>query len=175
MSVLLTFWQFSSEPTKTWSSGSTECRIWIGNCNVKVWKSTEHKLHKIWRCTQFQQNEHTPAPCPYWWPLVVNTGHLFKCLHPRNLLVLASGGYGQKQADPFYWNSFLWYIWSFYNINCLQLLFDYWSRFNGWILKVILWNSDATVPQGMNTVQYLYVHEEREMCYRNNRVFAILH
>ena len=37
--VLLKFWQFSSELTKTWSSGTTECRVWIGNCNVKVWKS----------------------------------------------------------------------------------------------------------------------------------------
>ena len=50
-----------SELTKTWSSGATECGVWIGNCNVKVWKSTEHKLHKIWRSVQFQQNEHTPG------------------------------------------------------------------------------------------------------------------
>ena len=50
-----------SELTKTWSSGATECRVWIGNCNVKVWKSTEHKLHNIWRSVKFQQNEHTPV------------------------------------------------------------------------------------------------------------------
>ena len=31
-----------------WSLGTTECRVWIANCNVKVWKSTELKLHKIW-------------------------------------------------------------------------------------------------------------------------------
>ena len=53
---LLKFWQFSSELTKTWSSGTTECRVWIGNCNVKVWKSTEHKLHKIWRSLIFCTN-----------------------------------------------------------------------------------------------------------------------
>ena len=46
--VFLKFGQFSSELTKTWSSGATECGVWIGNCNAKVWKSTEHKLHKIW-------------------------------------------------------------------------------------------------------------------------------
>ena len=49
-----------SELTKTWSSGATECGVWIGNCNVEVWKSTEHKLHNIWRSVKFQQNEHTP-------------------------------------------------------------------------------------------------------------------
>ena len=49
-----------SELTKTWSSGATECRAGIGNCNVKVWKSTEHKLHNISRSVKFQQNEHTP-------------------------------------------------------------------------------------------------------------------
>ena len=59
--VFLKFWQFWSELTKTWSSGTTECGVWIGNCNVKVWKSTEHKLHNIWRSVKFQQNEHTPA------------------------------------------------------------------------------------------------------------------
>ena len=58
--VFLKFAQFSSELTKTWSSGATECGVWIGNCNVKVWKSTEHKLHNIWRSVKFQQNEHTP-------------------------------------------------------------------------------------------------------------------
>ena len=42
-----------SELTKTWSSGATECGVWIGNCNVKVWKSTEHKLYNIWRSVQF--------------------------------------------------------------------------------------------------------------------------
>ena len=41
---------------KTWSSGATECRAWIGNCNVKVWKSTEHKLHKIWHSLKFCTN-----------------------------------------------------------------------------------------------------------------------
>ena len=54
--VLLKFWQFTSKLTKTWSSGATECRVWIGNCNVKVWKSTEHKLHKIWRSLKFCTN-----------------------------------------------------------------------------------------------------------------------
>ena len=63
--VLPKFWQFSSELTKTWSSGATECGVWIGNCNVKVWKSTEHKLHNIWRSVQFQQNEHTPGVCSF--------------------------------------------------------------------------------------------------------------
>ena len=51
--VFLKFAQFSSELTKTWSSGATECRVWIGNCNVKVWKSTKHKPHKTWRSLKF--------------------------------------------------------------------------------------------------------------------------
>ena len=55
------FAEILSEHTKTWSSGVTECRVWIGNCNVKVWKSTEHKLYNIWRSVKFQQNEHTPG------------------------------------------------------------------------------------------------------------------
>ena len=59
------FAEILSELTKTWSSGATECGVWIGNCNVKVWKSTEHKLHNIWRSLKFQQNEHTPAH--YYW------------------------------------------------------------------------------------------------------------
>ena len=59
------FAEILSELTKTWSSGATECGVWIGNCNVKVWKSTEHKLHNIWRSVKFQQNEHTPGvPAP---------------------------------------------------------------------------------------------------------------
>ena len=55
------FAEILSELTKTWSSGATNCRLCIGNCNVNVWKSTEHKLHKIWRSLNCQQNEHTPA------------------------------------------------------------------------------------------------------------------
>ena len=43
------FGEISSELIKTWSSGDTEFWVWIGNYNVKVWKSTEEKLHKIWR------------------------------------------------------------------------------------------------------------------------------
>ena len=49
-----------SELTKTWSSGATEFWVWIGNCNVKVWKSTEDKLHNYWRSVKFEQNEPTP-------------------------------------------------------------------------------------------------------------------
>ena len=56
--VLLKFWVNSQ---KLGSSGATECGVWIGNCNVKVWKSTEHKVHKTWRSVKFQQNEHTPG------------------------------------------------------------------------------------------------------------------
>ena len=55
------FAEILSEFTKTWSSDATECRLCIGNCNVNVWKSTEYKLHKIWRWLKCQQNEHTPA------------------------------------------------------------------------------------------------------------------
>ena len=54
---------FSSELTKTWSLGATEFWVGIGNCNVKVWKSTEDKLHKIWNskyfCQKNSENEHT--------------------------------------------------------------------------------------------------------------------
>ena len=67
--VFLKFGQFSSELTKTWSSGATECDVWIGKCNVKVWKSTEHKLHKIWRSLKFCVNSRKRA-------------------HPRDVVVL---------------------------------------------------------------------------------------
>ena len=49
------FAEIASELTKTWSSGATEFGVWIGNCNVKVWKSTEDKLHKIWNSKYFTQ------------------------------------------------------------------------------------------------------------------------
>ena len=66
--VFLKFEQFSSELTKTWSSGATECGVWIGNCNAKVWKSTEHKLHNIWRslkfCTNWGKRAHPWLPPP---------------------------------------------------------------------------------------------------------------
>ena len=49
-------WNLHSFPVnsqKLGSSGATECGVWIGNCNVKVWKSTEHNLHKTWRSLEF--------------------------------------------------------------------------------------------------------------------------
>ena len=49
------FAKIASELTKTWSSGDTEFGVWIGNCNGKVWKSTEDKLHKIWNSKYFSQ------------------------------------------------------------------------------------------------------------------------
>ena len=55
-------WNFDSfqvNSQKLGSSGATECGVWIGKCNVKVWKST--KLHKIWRSVKFHQNEHPPV------------------------------------------------------------------------------------------------------------------
>ena len=47
---------FSPERAQTWSLGATESEVWIGNLNVKAWKSTKHKLHKIWRSLKFLQN-----------------------------------------------------------------------------------------------------------------------
>ena len=73
------FAEILSELTKTWSSGATECGVWIGNCNVKVWKSTEHKLHNIWRSVKFQQNEHTPGL--EWAPTLYISLHL--CVQNR--------------------------------------------------------------------------------------------
>ena len=49
------FAEIASQLTKAWSSGATEFGVWIGNCNVKVWKSTEDKLHKIWNSKYFSQ------------------------------------------------------------------------------------------------------------------------
>ena len=61
------FAEIASELTKTWSSGATECRVWIGNCNVKVWKSTQDKLHKIWNSKYFGQISAKRAhPREYW-------------------------------------------------------------------------------------------------------------
>ena len=34
--------------------------VWIGNCNVKVWKSTEDKNLKLNFFAKIQENEHTP-------------------------------------------------------------------------------------------------------------------
>ena len=49
------FAEIWSELTKTWSSGATQFWVWIGNSNVKVWKSTEDKLHKRWNSNYFCQ------------------------------------------------------------------------------------------------------------------------
>ena len=43
--VLLNFPAFSPELAE--SLGATEIEVWICNFNVKAWKTTEHKLHKI--------------------------------------------------------------------------------------------------------------------------------
>ena len=40
--ILLKFWQLK----ETGSSGATESEVWIGDSNVKAWKTTEHKLHQ---------------------------------------------------------------------------------------------------------------------------------
>ena len=49
---------------RNWEFSTTWSEVWIGNFNVKAWKPTEHKLHKIWRSlnfAKFQENEHTPG------------------------------------------------------------------------------------------------------------------
>ena len=70
MCRFLKFGHFSCELKETGSSGSTESEVWIGDFNVKAWKTTKHKLHKIWRSlynfTKFQQNEHTPGELQGW-------------------------------------------------------------------------------------------------------------
>ena len=81
-----------SELTKTWSSGTTECGVWIGNCNVKVWKSTEHKLRNIWRSVKFQQNEHTPGEGA---EVILHSSKL-KALSPDQIFI--SGGRGGSHA-----------------------------------------------------------------------------
>ena len=68
---VFTLWRFSHfHSCQTWgvlillkfqvnSQKLGEFWVWIANGNVKVWKSAEPKLHKIWHSTQFQQNEFT--------------------------------------------------------------------------------------------------------------------
>ena len=67
------FDSFQVNSQKLGSSGATECRVWIGNCDLKVWKSTEHKLHKIWRslkfCTNLGKRAHPRIPLPWPWSL----------------------------------------------------------------------------------------------------------
>ena len=48
-------------PQKNEHVGATKSKVWIGNCHVKVWKSTEHQLQKIWCSVKFEWNEHTPV------------------------------------------------------------------------------------------------------------------
>ena len=52
-SLLLIFLNFSPECAENWSTGATESEVWIGNFNVKAWKTTEYKLHKIWCSLKF--------------------------------------------------------------------------------------------------------------------------
>ena len=99
------FAEILSELTKTWSSGTTECGVWIGNCNVKVWKFTEHKLHNIWPSVKFQQNEHTPGGlCPV-------------------------GGPNRDPSPPIWWTSG-WYT-SYWNIVFFQMFWKIHKSFYG--------------------------------------------
>ena len=50
-------WNFSKTST-LYARFAEILTVFTKTCNVKVWKSTEHKLHKIWHSTQFQQSEH---------------------------------------------------------------------------------------------------------------------
>ena len=54
--VFLIFWHFSSELTQTWTLGTTESGVWIGNHHVKARKTTEHILHKIWHSLKICKN-----------------------------------------------------------------------------------------------------------------------
>ena len=81
------FAEIWSELTKTWSSGATEFWVWIGNCNVKVWKSTEDKLHNIWRSVKFEQNEHTPE---FEWTNSTKTGVFTQFQQKENTPVIVS-------------------------------------------------------------------------------------
>ena len=62
MLVLPNFPHLSAECTETGSANITQSRVWIGNFNVKAWKTTKHKLHKIWRslsfCTKSRKQAH---------------------------------------------------------------------------------------------------------------------
>ena len=46
--VFLKFRHFSCELKETVSLAATESEVWIGNFNEKAWKTTKHKLHKVW-------------------------------------------------------------------------------------------------------------------------------
>ena len=54
--LFLKFGHFSCELKETGSLGGTESEVWIGNFNVKAWKTTDHKLHKIWPSLKILQN-----------------------------------------------------------------------------------------------------------------------
>ena len=51
--VFVNLWQFSAGLKEIGSLGTTENEVWTLNFNVKAWKTTEHKLHKIWRSLIF--------------------------------------------------------------------------------------------------------------------------
>ena len=62
--VFLKILHFSPERKETGGLGATESEVWIGNFNVKAWKTTEHKLHKIWHSLKFCKNSGKRAhPC----------------------------------------------------------------------------------------------------------------
>ena len=50
---VLVLLKFQVNSQKLRSPGATEFCLWIGHCIVKVWKSTEDKLHNIWRSVKF--------------------------------------------------------------------------------------------------------------------------
>ena len=60
----LNLWQFLAKLKETGSLGATESEVWIANFNVKAWKTTEHKLHKIWCSLKFWAKRAQPMGAP---------------------------------------------------------------------------------------------------------------
>ena len=55
MLTLLNFPNFSPERAETGNSSTTESEVLLGNSNVKVRKTNEHILHKIWHLLKFSK------------------------------------------------------------------------------------------------------------------------
>ena len=49
----MNFSLFSPERKESGSSGATESEVWKGNFKGIAWKTTKHKLHKIWSSLKF--------------------------------------------------------------------------------------------------------------------------
>ena len=116
-----------------------------------MWKSTEHKLHNIWRSLKFQQNEHTPGVLRHTVEehnhfISIFTGTTIVWLLPSFINGLAQINWsrtqmGSEKLSTNHWLLHLKTAWTDQDISCftrcgvLNNNFGYWDDVD-WIVPI---------------------------------------